>query len=301
MPLCFDKSANRYKVTKGSNGNYASYSKNAFGKYAKEMAEYTDRTGIKLRNYYKFHDDYVEMIIYSKKRDSYDSVLFDIDKFDIVSKFRWYIETSNKTSYARTKDRLVKETYGINSMFLHSLVMDNLDKKAPMIDHINNSGLDNRRDNLRYADAILNNRNKPYISKNSVWRNVFYSPKDNAFVVTWADDVEGRHINKSFSINDYGYKIAKHKAIMKSIEMRLKNRYILTDEDIKYLHDNKLFIIKKKGKRLIVNGNDISDNVLYSLENFDSLLADNKNGYTIVKPEGYNKRHKLKIKKSKKK
>lgn len=242
-----------FKVTYGDNIKYISYHKKEYGKYAELMAKYTSDTGIKLNNYYEYDEELNchIMIIYSKRYDAYYKVYIDDDIIENVMEIRWFVDFHKTTIYARSKSNKVNEIYGVNSLLLHQLVMNNIGKGyKDIIDHINSNGLDNRRCNLRIVTHSQNNRNRRSSSKHSIWRNVIYRPDQNSFVVNWVDDITNKSSQKSFAVDKYGYLRAKHKAIRKSIEMRKLNNYQLSDDDLEY--DSRTVLIlskKKKGKK----------------------------------------------------
>lgn len=75
----------------------------------------------------------------------------DPEDYEEISQCKWYIKKPKKSRYSR---------YAINGKgeFLHREIMN--PPKGIAIDHINGDGLDNRRANLRIADACQNQWNQ---------------------------------------------------------------------------------------------------------------------------------------------
>lgn len=107
------------------------------------------------KNKYKIIDNYV--IGYdSKERIFY----FDLEDYELVSKYRWYVHTSG---YVRTSvyDTNTKK---ITQIQLHRLIMNAYNDV--IIDHISGERNDNRKRNLRIADYSTNMMNSR-ISQNN--------------------------------------------------------------------------------------------------------------------------------------
>jgi hypothetical protein len=84
--------------------------------------------------------------------------MVDDDMFDLLSKFNWYLKSSDGNFYAKmaifdSEKKKNKFTY------MHSLVVDA--PKGFVIDHKDGNGLNNQRDNLRVCTQSQNNFNKP--------------------------------------------------------------------------------------------------------------------------------------------
>jgi len=80
-------------------------------------------------------------------RDLFWFVSFDVQDFDIVKKYRWYI---SGTGYACHK-------FNNKNVKFHHLLMGK--KDGLVTDHINRNKLDNRRKNLRFVTHKNNCRN----------------------------------------------------------------------------------------------------------------------------------------------
>lgn len=108
-----------------------------------------------------------------------DEFIFDVDDFDIVSKYTWH-KTSN--GYICNKN---KSKYTV----LHRLIMnppDGID-----IDHINHDKCDNRKENLRFATRSQNLVNRRYKNKTG-YRGVVSLPSGR-FVAQIGDDYLGSY------------------------------------------------------------------------------------------------------------
>jgi len=172
----------------------------------------------KIKNKYKIFDDYVVMYITRKNGDQYE-VIFDIEDYDKVSKYhyKWFLVWDN-----RSKSFFVRATKYLNdnskkpneAVFLHRYILDIEDSEVE-VDHINHDTLNNRRYNLRVSQRIENSKNRETRNSNnkSGYRNVFFSSKDNCWIVSLR--VDGK--NKRW----YGFKDV-HEAGKFAEEMRQK-------------------------------------------------------------------------------
>lgn len=77
------------------------------------------------------------------------SAIVDDEDYELVSRYKWYANKSGNVWYARTMD-------GGKTILMHWLIMG-----GKHIDHINGNGLDNRRENLRFATSSQQAMNRP--------------------------------------------------------------------------------------------------------------------------------------------
>ena len=117
--------------------------------------------------------------LYNKKYNKYNLILdygigytskneefyFDLNDYDKIKNYCWsyqraynkdYISSNYLIAYSHTENNIKK------NIFLHNLVMDNLDR-ALTIDHINGDTIDNKKCNLRKIKAVDNYKNKKNI------------------------------------------------------------------------------------------------------------------------------------------
>lgn len=81
--------------------------------------------------------------------------LVDDEDYELISKYKWVCAKEPKVSYALTS--IIKN--GVRTtMRMHRLIMKIFDPKI-QIDHKNNNGLDNRKENLRICNRRQNNMN----------------------------------------------------------------------------------------------------------------------------------------------
>lgn len=98
---------------------------------------------------------------YTSKNEEF---YFDLEDFNKIKDYYWYLhkgrtETDN---YIRA---FKENKNGVNKfIFLHNLVMDNIDNT---IDHIDGNPLDNRKEKLRTCTKIENSKNLKLYSNNS--------------------------------------------------------------------------------------------------------------------------------------
>jgi AP2 domain/HNH endonuclease len=89
--------------------------------------------------------------------------LVDDEDYEELSKYKWYAVKAPKTYYAYRNIRINKLKQKQIGMHQHLLGF----KAGFEIDHINHNGIDNRRENLRWATDAQNSANKPRQMNNS--------------------------------------------------------------------------------------------------------------------------------------
>lgn len=86
--------------------------------------------------------------------------IVDDANYELLSKYKWRYHTNSRTSYAIT-GQYKDGTY----LFMHHLILPPV--TGLVVDHINRNGLDNRRENLRYATKSQNLQNRGKTKKNT--------------------------------------------------------------------------------------------------------------------------------------
>lgn len=103
-------------------------------------------------------------------------VLVDEADYSVVSRYTWRVKPDKKNFYVETNVKLGGKNH---SLSMHRLLTG---MKESQVDHINRNGLDNRRENLRYATNRQNSCNR--VRKNRFgYRGVFQTPRSIAFGV----------------------------------------------------------------------------------------------------------------------
>ena len=88
--------------------------------------------------------------------NGYQATVDDRD-YEIVSKFKWTAQVSSRTVYAYRRQRYSNSIS--EKIYLHRFILGLLNDKSLEVDHVNGSGLDNRRINLRPCIGYENKRN----------------------------------------------------------------------------------------------------------------------------------------------
>lgn len=129
-------------------------------------------------NDYIIYDNYAEIIIDSPKYGLFKAKI-DIEDLEKCKKYNWTLKKhKNKTVYIQTSV-YNRECINNKKIFtLHRLIMNFPENKV--IDHINQDTFDNRKQNLRCVDILINARNKK-IRNN---QNVYWNKKYNKYQVS---------------------------------------------------------------------------------------------------------------------
>ena len=111
------------------------------------------------------------------------STIVDDDDYKLLSKFKWMAFVCEHTVYAARKTYINKKN---RHFFMHRFILglgnDGSDKSIE-VDHINGSGLDNRKVNLRPCTSQQNKFNKRNRSDNkSGYKGVSWFQKRNRWI-----------------------------------------------------------------------------------------------------------------------
>jgi len=138
---------------------------------------------------------YLEMDVYIAGTKWVDATTkFDHEILNLVRNRRWSL---SKSGYIFSEDR-----YGNpRLLWLHQLILPR--KDGLMADHINGDKMDNRKDNLRYADNAQNQWNTDKVRGNSDFKGVSYITTRGV----WRGYVKCRGVvcNKNFKTEEAAY------------------------------------------------------------------------------------------------
>jgi hypothetical protein len=99
----------------------------------------------------------VEIKLNSRKHKGLIAIVDDIDAD--LSELKWYPNVCQNTTYVYRHARYCENPTPIHRVILARMLQREL-SKGEDVDHINNNGLDNRRENLRLASPRQNGFNK---------------------------------------------------------------------------------------------------------------------------------------------
>jgi hypothetical protein len=96
------------------------------------------------------------------------TAIVDAEDFDFLNQFKWYYHNG----YARAK-------IGGKQILMHRLLL----QAGPndILDHINGNGLDNRKENLRFANKTFNKANEKLRGDNKTGFKGVYMKKDSPY------------------------------------------------------------------------------------------------------------------------
>ena len=104
-------------------------------------------------------------------------VLVDDDDFEKVSSYRWRLCGKGPNKYAITNS---PRKLGVRTgILMHRMLMGAEKGDGKFVDHINGNGLDNRRENLRFATLSQNQANTHVVKSASGYKGVFKHCKGN--------------------------------------------------------------------------------------------------------------------------
>ena len=162
------------------------------------------------------------------------SVLVDDEDYSRIASYRWQEARREHTSYAVT--RVKRPHGGFETIYMHRLLM-----KAPSgseVDHINRSGLDNRRSNLRLCNHHDNSHNhrKRKGSTTSRYIGVHWSPNRGKWNAQLHADGHGKHLGLFETEEDaaLAYDDAARHAYGEFAGLNFPDQYGATKEILEY-------------------------------------------------------------------
>ena len=124
--------------------------------------------------------NYIEVVKIKKiKLTQGKFALVDDEDYEKISNYKWHASKRNKTFYAERGVTVAPNER--RKIGMHNEIMDSPDGKT--IDHINNNGLDNRKENLRFStqyQQTLNRRNKK--NGSSKFKGVYWHKKRKKWI-----------------------------------------------------------------------------------------------------------------------
>lgn len=104
--------------------------------------------------------------------------LIDDEDYELVSKYKWYAERDGNTYYAVSHTS--RKTPPRKHIRMHRLITGA--QKDQLVDHINFNGLDNRKENLRFATVAENSHRQVITKGKSKYRGVCWSKQQTKWI-----------------------------------------------------------------------------------------------------------------------
>ncbi len=89
----------------------------------------------------------------------YAATIDDAD-FELVSQYKWCAHVKPHTVYAKTNVRSTRTKSGFEMLLMHHLIMGPQPAPKMSVDHFDQNGLNNQRDNLRWATKSEQGKNR---------------------------------------------------------------------------------------------------------------------------------------------
>lgn len=169
--------------------------------------------------------------LYCKSDGNIYPVLVDDEDYDDLVLTKWNVKKYPRSTYAVANVLPKDHPEGKKTTItMHRYIMrDSISSPSDFIDHINGDGLDNRKENLRIVDRVVNGQNRQHVSVNNktgitgvYYREVVWSKAPDAKPCgSWmvCININGKQIHKSFACSRYGgYENAKKLAIKQRLE-----------------------------------------------------------------------------------
>jgi hypothetical protein len=134
-----------------------------------------------------------------------DNVLLDDYDFLVVSQYKWHLHSRQGLKYAITRPYVNGKKTMVK---MHRFILNV--PNSLEVDHINGNGLDNRKENLRFARRFENGRNINVVRSKSGYKGVRWESG------AWRADIHGKYLGRfktpieaavaydNFAIKNYG-------------------------------------------------------------------------------------------------
>jgi hypothetical protein len=149
--------------------------------------------------------------LHNKKKECVDYAIVDKEMYEILIKYKWYRrQYSENIKYALA---CINKT----QISMHKYILKNNINKM-VIDHINNNGLDNRKENLRIVSRSQNTQNRNKIMrKNTTSKYIGVSKCGNKWASIYKSIKIGYFINELEAAKEYDkYALIESKGIAKT-------------------------------------------------------------------------------------
>lgn len=117
--------------------------------------------------------------------------IVDDDDYEKINSTRW---NCNSFGYAVRVQRTKQDYNKKEVLIMHRLIMKA--EKGELIDHINGNKLDNRKENLRFADKSKNAMNMHRVYGKIPYKGVYFDKSKNLYTVRIVIDGKHTHIGR---------------------------------------------------------------------------------------------------------
>lgn len=174
--------------------------------------------------------------LYNKNKECIDYAIVDKSIYDTLIKYKWYRRQYNNLKYAFS-------FIDNNHTSMHKYLLKNYNKNM-VIDHINNNGLDNRKENLRIVTRSQNSQNrKKIIRENTTSKYIGVSKNGNKWKSCYKGITIGYYFNELDAAKEYDkYALIESNGIAKTNKLikydDIKNNILTNYNKDKQLPEN---------------------------------------------------------------
>jgi len=182
----------------------------------------------------------IEIPLYNKKKEFIANAIISKEDKDLVSEYSLYANIKSNTTY-------VKAFKNGKSTQLHKIILENVDDNF-VVDHIDNNGLNNTRENLRIVNRNVNSYNRKKKSNtSSKYIGVHFSKRQKKWISSIRAN-ESKDILGSFNSELEAAKVYDIASLQIHKRYANNNNLLSKDEIEKAIKEDYIKLIQKKRK-----------------------------------------------------